>query len=134
VVVCGSLLLHLRDPLRALEAIRSVCTGSFLSSDEVRLGLSFLHPRRALAELDGSGERVQWWVPNAAGHQRMLFAAGFEIGQTTKPFAVRFGKSHPTSHAGAREKLRHLRRRTLQRLLAGGVGVPHCAVLATPRV
>ena len=27
VVVCGSLLLHLRDPVRALEAIRGVCAG-----------------------------------------------------------------------------------------------------------
>ena len=28
VVVCGSLLLHLREPLRALESIRSVCSAS----------------------------------------------------------------------------------------------------------
>src|SRR5881398_852835 len=27
VVVCGSLLLHLKDPVRALEAVRSVCRG-----------------------------------------------------------------------------------------------------------
>src|SRR5438270_201044 len=39
VVVCGSLLLHLRDPVRALEAIRSVCEGWFLSIEAVSLTL-----------------------------------------------------------------------------------------------
>ena len=51
VVVCGSLLLHLRDPLRALEAIRTVCRGHFLSAEEINLPLSLLHPRRPLAAL-----------------------------------------------------------------------------------
>ncbi len=76
VVLCGSLMLHLRDPLRALEAIRSVCTGQFLSSEQVSLALTLSHPRRPLARLNGSGPQLQWWVPNAAGHRRMLFAAG----------------------------------------------------------
>lgn len=133
VVVCGSLLLHLRDPLRALEAVRSVCAGSFLSSDEIRLTLSVLHRRRALAVLDGSGEMVQWWVPNAAGHERMLYAAGFAIEQSTRPFTVRFGTSHP-AHAGGRPTLRGLRRQLVQRAFAGGTGIPHRALLAKPRL
>src|SRR4051794_21837856 len=29
IVTCGSLMLHLRDPLRALEAVRGVCRGEF---------------------------------------------------------------------------------------------------------
>lgn len=133
VVVCGSLLLHLRDPLRALEAIRSVCNGSFLSSDEIRLSLTLLHRRRPVAELDGSGEGVQWWVPNAAGHERMLFAAGFAIEHTTRPYVVRFGESHPAAQ-GTRSALRDLRRQILQRAVAGGAGVPHRALLARPRL
>ena len=52
VVLCGSLMLHLRDPLRALEAIRSVCTGQFLSSEQVSLALTLSHPRRPLARLE----------------------------------------------------------------------------------
>ncbi len=132
-VVCGSLLLHLRDPLRALEAIRSVCKGSFLSSEEIRLALSLLHPRRPLAELDGSGERVQWWVPNAAGHERMLFAAGFTVEQTTRPYVLGFGKSHPAFEA-RRSGPRHLAGQMLQRAFAGGTGVPHRALLAKPRL
>ena len=40
VVVCGSLLLHLRDPVRALEAIRSVCRSWFISIETVSLRLT----------------------------------------------------------------------------------------------
>jgi tRNA (mo5U34)-methyltransferase len=129
VVVCGSLLLHLRDPLRALEAIRSVCGRSFLSAEEIRLGLSTIHRRRPLAELNGSGELLQWWVPNAAGHRRMVFAAGFEVVAAPRPYAMPFGPSHPRP-AGARSRLALLGRR----LALGNGGVPHSAVLAKPRV
>src|SRR5205814_1621070 len=72
VVVCGTLLLHLRDPLRALEAIRGVCRGQFLSAEQIDLWLTALHPRHPIAELNGSGDLCQWWEPNLAGHRRML--------------------------------------------------------------
>jgi tRNA (mo5U34)-methyltransferase len=129
VVVCGSLLLHLEEPMRALEAIRSVCDGVLLSAEEIRMRLTALHPRRPLAELNGAGELCQWWVPNAAGHRRMVFAAGFAIERTTRPYAVPFGPSHPRS-AGARDRLRLLTRR----VVLGHAGVPHAALLARPRV
>ncbi len=76
VVVCGSLTLHLRDPLRALEAIRGVCSGSFLSNEEIRIGLLGGRRRSPVAELDGISNLCQWWVPergrpsaDAAGHR-----------------------------------------------------------------
>ena len=86
VVVCGSLLLHLRDPLRALEAIRTVCRGHFLSAEEINLPLSLLHPRRPLAAL--RPHELQWSVPNVAGHRDMLVAAGFEVERTGGPYAI----------------------------------------------
>lgn len=122
VVVCGSLLLHLRDPLRALEAIRSVCRGWFLSAETIRLGLTARHPRKPLAELDGLSELCQWWVPNAAGHSRMVEAAGFSIERRTRPYAVPYGPRHPARRPGLSALAR--------RLLAGGDGVPHSALLA----
>jgi len=124
VVVCGSLLLHLRDPVRALEAIRSVCRGHLLSLEQVRLGLTLRHPRRAVAELDGAGDLCQWWIPNAAGHRRMLEAAGFEVVRATRPFAEPFGPAHPRPRG---------LRSALTRLAARGAGVPTAAVLAAPR-
>jgi tRNA (mo5U34)-methyltransferase len=128
VVVCGSLLLHLRDPLRALAAIRSVCGEWFLSSEQVRLGLSLRHRRRPLAELNGADNLCQWWIPNAAGHRRMVFAAGFEIVRSTKPYAEPYGPAHPPRP----RSLEALRRQALTRLATGSDGVPHAAVLARP--
>jgi tRNA (mo5U34)-methyltransferase len=127
VVVCGSLLLHLRDPVRALEAIRGVCEGHLLSAETIRLGLTALHPWAPAAELVGVGELCQWWVPNAAGHRRMLAAAGFDVVSATRPYAIPFGAGHPPRDAagGPWDAL-------LCRLVPGWPGVPHCAALARP--
>ena len=129
VVVCGSLMLHLRDPSRALEAIHSVCTGEFMSSEEIDLKLTVAHPRRALARLNGSGEMLQWWVPNVAGHRRMVFAAGFEIVRGTRPYSEDFGVAHPMARS-TQWQATYLARR----ILMGGTGVPHAALLARPRL
>ncbi len=128
VVVCGTLMLHLRDPLRALAAIRSVCAGHFLSAEEVVMELSVVGRRRPLAQLNGLDDLCQWWVPNVAGHRRMVEAAGFDLVRTSRPYAVPFGPAHPKP---PRPDLGALVRRTVSRL-AVGVGVPHSAVLATP--
>ena len=127
VVVCGSLLLHLRDPVRGLEAIRSVCSGRFLSSETIRPGLGLLHRRRPLAELRG-GEKGQWWIPNVAGHRRMLTAAGFEVEASSGPYAIPFGPGHPATS----NPTRLLRENALARLMTGRMGVPHNALLAKP--
>jgi tRNA (mo5U34)-methyltransferase len=127
VVVCGSLMLHLRDPLRALEAVRTVTSGLFMSSETIDLPLTLTHPRKAVARLLGVGELCQWWIPNAQCHQRMLRSSGFEIVQATKPYAIRYGVAHPTMRA-PRQRAHAL----LQRSMAGGPGVPHAAVLARP--
>jgi tRNA (mo5U34)-methyltransferase len=128
VVVCGSLMLHLRDPVRALEAIRSVVApgGLFLSAEHVDLRLSVAHPRRPLARL-GPADLVQWWVPNVAGHRQMLRAAGFELLRTTAPYAIPYGEGHP-ERAGARARAH----RALALAVAGGDGVPHAAALTRP--
>jgi tRNA (mo5U34)-methyltransferase len=124
-VVCGTLLLHLREPLRALEAIRSVCRGEFLCTNQIELGLTVLHPRRAVARIDGTSRVVQWWLPNAAGHRQMLRASGFELVRDSGLYAVRFGSAHPPSSRSPLRSLAH-------RVLTGADGVPHYAVLARP--
>ena len=129
VVVCGSLMLHLRDPIRALEAIRSVCRGQFLSVEEIKLGLTLRHPRRPFAEL--LGQRGQWWVPTSEGHRRMLEVAGFTIERAVGPFAIPFGVAHPTTRGGAKPPLAT---RVLSRALLRGTGMPHAAALARPRL
>ncbi|HWH28677.1 MAG TPA: class I SAM-dependent methyltransferase [Mycobacteriales bacterium] len=128
VVVMGSLLLHLRDPLRALEAVRSVCDGVLLSVESVDLALTALHPRRPVARLKGTGTLCQWWEPSVAGHRQMVRAGGFSVERATGPFPVEFGPAHPPQP----RTFEALRTAALRRVLAGGQGVPHSAVLARP--
>ena len=127
VVCCGSLLLHLRDPVRGLEGIRSVCGGYFLSSETVRLDLGLIHRGRPVAELKG-GDRGQWWIPSTAGHRRLLDAAGFDVVRSFGPYAIPLGTGHPSYG----EPVRPLRDRLLARARMGGTGVPHNALLAKP--
>jgi tRNA (mo5U34)-methyltransferase len=94
VVLCGSLLLHLRDPVRALEAIRSVCGGSFLSAEQIDTRLSLLSRRRPVATF-GGGDSVQWWIPNVAGHRAMIESAGFSITRGPTRYRIPFGAGHP---------------------------------------
>jgi SAM-dependent methyltransferase len=131
VVVCGSLLLHLRDPLRGLAGIKSVCRGQFMSTNQVELRLSLRHRRLPLARLEGLN-RGQWWLPNAAGHKQMLLAAGFDVERETGIYSIPYGTGHPSreSRVGARDRVAGLGRR----LATGNDGVPHHAVLAHPAV
>lgn len=132
VVILGSLLLHLRDPVRALEAVRSVTAGQLLSADQIELDLTLLDATRPLFTLNGSGADCQWFNFNAAGHERLVFAAGFEIIERSRPFSVRFN-IHPKPEVIGRSG----KKQAAQfRALTGGdePGVLHQALLARPRV
>jgi len=126
VVTCGSLLLHLRDPLRALAAIRGVCTERFLCTNQVELRLSLQRPRLPLARIDGTSGVTQWWLPNAAGHRQMVRACGFEIERESGLYSLPFGPAHPPRGRRPAAILRSLARQ----LFTGNDGVPHHAVLA----
>lgn len=131
VVVCGSLMLHLRDPLRALEAVRSVTSGVLLSSEQIELWMTVAARQRPLLTLNGSGGECQWFNFNAAGHDRLLYAAGFAIEQTSRPYTVRFNH-HPKPGHRPRQQLRRLGVRALTG--SWEQGVLHRAALARPRV
>jgi tRNA (mo5U34)-methyltransferase len=133
VVVCGSLLLHLRDPVRALEAIRSVCTGSFMSVEAISLPLTLMFRHRPVAQLSTDDSLCQWWTVNAAGHRRLVEAAGFEVTRSAGPFSEPFGVGHPVKIDPPRER-RARAMRVAHRWLTGADGVPHAALLAHPRL
>jgi tRNA (mo5U34)-methyltransferase len=135
VVVCGSLLLHLRDPVRALEAIRRVCRGWLLSVEEVSVRLSALFRGRPMAEMRFDEGLCQWWVANATGHRRLAEIAGFRVTDAYGPYAEPYGPGNPA--ARARRRRTRLRHRRLDRLEAAlgrrpATGVPHHALLARP--
>ena len=128
VVVLGSLLLHLRDPFRALEALRSICTGWFISIEQVDLLSSVIHPRRPMLFVEGLQGR--WTVPNAAGHRRVLHVAGFDVTEQ-----VLFDEPVGPGHPAASDRRRPPRRRAsdlLRRWRFGGAGMPTSAVRCRP--
>lgn len=135
VVVCGSLLLHLRDPMRALAAIHSVCSGAFLSTNQVDLMRSVLGPQRPLVRFDGTSDLCQWFIPNAAAHRRMIEASGFQILRESNLYSVPFGEGHPQARnptGNIRSRLKAAASKALRKRLTGNHGVPHHAVLAKP--
>ena len=86
-VHCGDLLVHLKDPVTAVERIRGVCRGSAVICNPIKRFR--LHERRAIAELDGVGE-FTWWVTNLTGLVQVVRAAGFARVEPAKPFALPF--------------------------------------------
>jgi tRNA (mo5U34)-methyltransferase len=129
VVVCGSLLLHLKDPVRALEAIRSVCAagGAFLSAEQIDPLLTLVSPGRP-ATWFRAGHQTQWQIPNVAGLRAMVESAGFRVDRVVRPYAVPFGAGY---RGGGVRGARSLAHTALTLAVARGRGVPHAAVLAS---
>jgi tRNA (mo5U34)-methyltransferase len=127
-VYLGSLLLHLRDPVRALERVRAVCAGRLLLVDTIDASLTAAFPRRPVARLDASG-RPWWWQANVAGLVRMVEAAGFALAGGPRLVRFRRGAGQPVPRPGPALLRSRVARRELAVALAGD---PHAAVLATP--
>ena len=129
----GSLLLHLRDPVRALDRVRSVIApgGEVVFAETIELLPTLLRPRTPTARLEGL-DQSWWWQPNAAAFRRMVRSAGFTITEKTGVYFLPTGAAHPQPpvvkmlpglrSAGGREKL-------VIRLK----GIPHTAVRAVPQ-
>ncbi len=90
-VYLGSLLMHLRDPVAALERVRSVCHGTLLVVDNIDLGLTIMHPRRPVAGLDGVG-RPWWWKMNLKALVRAVEVGGFTLSQPARRIWMPAGK------------------------------------------
>ena len=129
-VFLGSLLLHLRDPVLALDRLRGVCSGRLVVADTVQAVASWLHPRTPLARLEGV-DRPWWWQPNVAALSRMVASAGFEVLSRSGVYFLPLGAAHP--RPGLREMLRYpLAAAGREQLLALWRGIPHAALLARP--
>ncbi len=131
VVVCGSLLIHLRDPVRALDAVRSVCSGQFLSIDYVHVALSLLSRKRPLFELRGEGTDFQWWLASDRGLRHLLHVGGFEVLDSSKPFLLTFGDLWPAPLKGTAALRERARNWAFTR--DSRQGHPHRAFLCRPR-
>jgi SAM-dependent methyltransferase len=76
----GALLLHLRDPVRALEAIKGTLRpgGTLRVLECVSLRETLRAPRTPLAGFEPLRYDFNWWRPNAAGLLAYLRSCGFE--------------------------------------------------------
>jgi tRNA (mo5U34)-methyltransferase len=129
-VFLGSLLLHLRDPVRALDALRSVVGDEAVIADTVDAIPSFLQRRTPTARLEGVN-RPWWWQPNREGLLQMMRSAGFEVVEATRVYLLPLGAGHP------RSPLRKLWRsartaRGRQEIIIRLGGIPHVAARVRP--
>lgn len=76
-VFLGAILCHLRDPVGALMAARSVCRHRVIASTPVVLGEpeGVTGPRQYLPYTND--DRISWWLPNEACFRHWFLAAGF---------------------------------------------------------
>lgn len=131
VVIVGALLEHLRDPLRALEAVRSVTRGVVLSVEQVDLRTSLLLRRTPVQRV--IGHTRTWSEPNRAGHVAMLEATGFDVLEARMVgFPLGPGGGDRPVGSGPRGRLRAWSRALGRRLLTGSTDWPFSAVLARP--
>ncbi|MGH2683859.1 MAG: class I SAM-dependent methyltransferase [Actinomycetota bacterium] len=127
-VYVGSLLLHLRDPVRALDAVRTVCTGRLLLVDAIDLPLTLALPRRPVAGFDGIG-RPWWWKPNVAGLSRMTTSAGFRVQGRPTRFFMEPGAGQDVGQVRPGMLLSRAGR---EAAVTAWRGDPHAAVSAVP--
>lgn len=79
-VLVGTILQHLRDPVRALERVRSVLApgGSAVLVETISTSLTLRHPRRPVGEFRPAmpDNHFTWWVPNLSLLRAWPTAAG----------------------------------------------------------
>jgi tRNA (mo5U34)-methyltransferase len=100
VVFCGALLLHLRDPIRALERMRMVCSGELLLLETLDPALE-IRARRIPTARVSVEHRDQWWKANSAGLAAMIDIAGFRTVSVGRRVIVPYGRgvTHPTKYS-----------------------------------
>lgn len=119
-VVMGYVLQMLRDPLRALEAVRRVCRGQLILLETVSRPLDLLPS--PLARLDARRDGSEWFVFNRRGLRKALELAGWIVEEVMPLLRDRPG---PGVVAGELS----LRRRVL---LASGIRGRSAAIRARP--
>jgi tRNA (mo5U34)-methyltransferase len=101
-VFCGSVLIHLRDPMLALERMAGLCSGRLILADEHSRRLRWLPI--AAAEFRGETPWSTWWRPSVRAWRSMVRCAGFDEVTVHGTFNMRFragrgGVPHMVIHA-----------------------------------
>jgi tRNA (mo5U34)-methyltransferase len=103
VIVMGYVLQMVRDPLRALEAIRGVCRGCLIVLETISLPLELIPS--PLARLDARHDGFEWFVFNRRGLRQALALAGFTVDAMTPILRDRYGPPPPDDPISVRARL-----------------------------
>jgi tRNA (mo5U34)-methyltransferase len=102
-VFCGSVLIHLRDQLLALERIADLCRGTFVSAEEYDR-LAGLVPVPVSRYRADDPSAVVFWRPSVRTWRRMMRSVGFERVSGRGRFRMRsrdgFAVPHVVHHCG----------------------------------
>ncbi|HEY5172740.1 MAG TPA: methyltransferase domain-containing protein [Acidimicrobiia bacterium] len=93
-VFIGAVLCHLRDPIGALMAARSVCADRIFASTPIVIGEpeGDVGPRQYLPYTDV--DRISWWLPNEACFRHWFHAAGFREVDISRSITLRGDVEH----------------------------------------
>ena len=83
-IFCGDLLIHLKDPITALQRIHRVCRGSAIICNPIK---RFRLARGPMVEFDGISE-FQWWLLSEGAMERMMRAVGFDRVEVGRSFEL----------------------------------------------
>ena len=95
-VFCGSVLLHLSDPIRALWRIASVTREVAIIATVIRNAPD----SEPLAAFVGHQRGDCWWYPNRLALEMMVQAAGFQGWEWFSDFALDYGDGSPGPYHG----------------------------------
>ena len=104
VVLCGSVLIHLRDQLLALERIAALTRpgGLFISAEEYE-PVTDLIPFPVARFRGNRDAAVVFWIPNRRAWRQMLWHAGFDSVRENARFTMKstqgYGVRHVVHHA-----------------------------------
>jgi tRNA (mo5U34)-methyltransferase len=101
-VFCGSVLIHLRDQLLALERMANLCSGRLILAEEYDK-LASLLPFSASRYMADSGQAVVFWRPSRRAWRRLVWTAGFDRVEQKGTFDMKvkdeFSVPHVVLHA-----------------------------------
>jgi tRNA (mo5U34)-methyltransferase len=96
-VMCGSVVMHLRDQLLALQRIAALCRGTFISAEEYDRLADLLPVPVARYRADRAAS-VVFWLPNRRAWRRMLWTAGFDRVVERARFSLQAGRGFAVRH------------------------------------